>query len=313
MGMSRVLRAGRRRGVDRHDPPGARPGRHLPRHGRHVRPGPQRGARRPGHRATGASGSCSRRSSATCAARTASFSASTGRPSTSARPATPVLKRLGVDVIDLYYQHRVDPQRADRGDRRRDGRAGRRRARCGTSGCRRPRPTTLRRACAGPPDRRAADRVFACGAAIPRTKSSRPAASSGIGFVAYSPLGRGFLTGRFKTPGDFRPSDWRRKHPRFAGENFSSATSPWSRRSKNSRPTRGARPPSSRWPGCSAQGEDVVPIPGTQRTCAIWRKMPAPWPCRSHADDLRRIEAAFPAGAAAGLRYHAQGMQTINR
>ena len=99
-----------------------------------------------GRSRTGATRSCSRRSSATSATRTAAGSASTAGRSTCARRATRRSQRLGVDHIDLYYQHRVDTDDADRGDGRRDGGARRRRARCATSGCPRRRPETIRRA-----------------------------------------------------------------------------------------------------------------------------------------------------------------------
>ena len=129
------------------------------------------------------------------------------------------LRRLGVDHIDLYYQHRVDPNTpieetvgamADWYGRERFV----------TSGCPRQAPETLRRAVQGPSDRGAADRVFAVDVAILRRKSSTPVRELGIGFVAYSPLGRGFLTGQIKRFEDLPPDDFRRHSPRFQGENF---------------------------------------------------------------------------------------------
>ena len=129
------------------------------------------------------------------------------------------LKRLGVDHIDLYYQHRVDPEVRDRGNRRRDGRAGQGRqgAPSGTVGgvgehhpARRARYIRSRRC-------RANTR---CGRAIWKPTILPACEELGIGVVAYSPLGRGFLTGAFKKLEDFDAGDFRRSNPRFSGENF---------------------------------------------------------------------------------------------
>ena len=109
-GHVRVLRPGRRRAVDRHDPPRARPRRDPARHRRHVRPVHERAARRPRDRRPARRRSCSRRSSASCAAPTARSSASAATPPYVREACEASLRRLGVDHIDLYYQHRVDPR-----------------------------------------------------------------------------------------------------------------------------------------------------------------------------------------------------------
>ena len=169
----------------------------LPRHRRHVRPVHQRGARRPGDRRPPRPGRA-RHQVRQRARRPTADVARHQRPARvrARRPATRSLQRLGVDHIDLYYQHRVDPRRADRGDRRRDGRARAAPARSATSGSREAAPDDDPPRARRAPDHRAADRVLAVDAATSRTRSCRRCRELGIGFVAYSPLGRGFLTGR---------------------------------------------------------------------------------------------------------------------
>jgi aryl-alcohol dehydrogenase-like predicted oxidoreductase len=133
----------------------------------------------------------------------------------------------------------------------------------------------------------------------------------GIGFVAYSPLGRGFLTGRFKTQDDIPQDDWRRRHPRFEGENFN-------RNLHLAEAVRqiageiGCTPAQLALAWVLAQGADIVPIPGTKHTRYLEENLGAV-DVRPSAEHLRRLDAAFPAGVTAGKRYHEQGMRTINR
>jgi aryl-alcohol dehydrogenase-like predicted oxidoreductase len=132
-----------------------------------------------------------------------------------------------------------------------------------------------------------------------------------IGFVAYSPLGRGFLTGRFRKPEDLPENDWRRHHPRFEGENF-----------YHNLELAKVVQQMAREKGCTAaqlalawvlaQGQDIVPIPGTKHLQYLRENLGALDVCLSH-ENLRRLEEAFPIGAAAGERYHPQGMKTVNR
>ena len=224
-----------------HDPPRARPRRRPsstpPTCTARSRTSSSSAARSP----AAATRSCSRPSSATSAARTASGSASTAVAEYVRKACDASLQRLGVDHIDLYYQHRVDqtvpieetvgamaelvdagqgpPPRPVRGRRRR-----RSAARTPSTRSPRCRPSTR------------------CGRATPRTRSCRRVRELGIGFVAYSPLGRGFLTGRFTQPDDFEDDDFRRNHPRFQGENF--AAQPRPRRAGRARsPTRRACTP----------------------------------------------------------------------
>jgi aryl-alcohol dehydrogenase-like predicted oxidoreductase len=133
----------------------------------------------------------------------------------------------------------------------------------------------------------------------------------GIGYVAYSPLGRGFLSGRFKSPDDFPEDDFRKFHPRFTGENFE----------KNLELVREVET-MAKEKGCTtaqlalawvlAQGEDIVPIPGTKHVRYLDENIGA-LDVKLTGDDLKRLDEILPPGAAAGERYHARGMETVNR
>ena len=132
----------------------------------------------------------------------------------------------------------------------------------------------------------------------------------GIGFVAYSPLGRGFLTGRFRTFGDLPEEDYRRNSPRFQGENFQRNLDLVERveeiaRRKNCRPAQLALA----W--LLAQGADVVPIPGTKQRRYLEENIRS-LQVDLTPSDLEQIEEVAPKGVAAGDRYHAAGMKTIN-
>jgi len=132
----------------------------------------------------------------------------------------------------------------------------------------------------------------------------------GIGYVAYSPLGRGFLTGQFKSPDDFPEDDFRRNHPRFTGENFQ----------KNLQLVEEVEA-IAREKGCTtaqlalawvlAQGEDIVPIPGTKHVKYLDDNIGA-LEVKLSRDDLDRLNAILPPGAAAGQRYHERGMAAVN-
>ena len=132
----------------------------------------------------------------------------------------------------------------------------------------------------------------------------------GIGFVAYSPLGRGFLTGQITSPGDFAEDDFRRNHPRFQGENFE----------KNIALVREVEA-MAREKGCTtaqlalawvlAKGDDVVPIPGTRHRTYLDENIGA-LEVELTGADLGRLDEILPPGAAAGARYHERGMATVN-
>ena len=133
----------------------------------------------------------------------------------------------------------------------------------------------------------------------------------GIGYVAYSPLGRGFLTGQFKSPDDFAKDDFRKNHPRFQGENFQ----------KNLQLVEEVEA-MAREKGCTtaqlalawvlAKGEDVVPIPGTKHVRYLDDNIGA-LEVQLTGEDLKRLDEILPPGAAAGQRYHERGMETVNR
>jgi len=132
----------------------------------------------------------------------------------------------------------------------------------------------------------------------------------GIGYVAYSPLGRGFLTGKFKSPDDFPEDDFRKFHPRFTGENFA----------KNIQLVREVEAMAEE-KGCTtaqlalawvlAQGQDIVPIPGTKHVKYLDQNIGA-LDVQLTNEDLKRLDEILPPGAAAGERYHARGMETVN-
>jgi aryl-alcohol dehydrogenase-like predicted oxidoreductase len=133
----------------------------------------------------------------------------------------------------------------------------------------------------------------------------------GIGYVAYSPLGRGFLTGQFKSPADFGEDDFRRFHPRFQGENFDRNIA-LVHEIERLAAEKGATAAQLALAWVLAQGEDIVPIPGTKRRKYLDQNIAA-LDLRLGDEELRRIDEILPPGAAAGTRYHARGMETINR
>ena len=132
----------------------------------------------------------------------------------------------------------------------------------------------------------------------------------GVGFVAYSPLGRGFLTGRFHDSKDLAEDDWRRHHPRFEGENFG----------RNLRlldavrqmaAEKGCTPAQLALAWVMARSEEIVPIPGTRHVRYLEENIGA-LQIALTPNELRRIDEAFPLGAASGDRYHAEGMKAID-
>jgi aryl-alcohol dehydrogenase-like predicted oxidoreductase len=219
------------------------------------------------------------------------------------------LKRLGVEVIDLYYQHRVDtnvPIEETVGEMARLKEEGKIRF----LGLSEAAPQTIRRAAAVHPITAVQTELSlwtreAEAEVIPTVREL------GIGYVAYSPLGRGFLSGRFKSPADFPEGDFRKNHPRFQGENFE----------KNLQLVREVEA-MAKEKGCSAaqlalawvlaQGEDIVPIPGTKHIRYLDENIGALEVKLTQAE-LDRLDDILPPGAAAGARYHERGMATVNR
>jgi aryl-alcohol dehydrogenase-like predicted oxidoreductase len=219
------------------------------------------------------------------------------------------LKRLGVETIDLYYQHRVDPNTpieetvGAMAELVREGKVR-------YIGLSEAAPQTIRRAHATHPIS-ALQTEYSLWTRDPESEILPTVRELGIGFVAYSPLGRGFLTGRFKKYEDLPEDDYRRNNPRFEGENFERNLHLVDVVEQIAR-EKGATASQIGLAWLLAQGDDIVPIPGTKRRTYLEENLGALSIALS-ADDLRRIEAAFPFGAAAGARYPEQSMAAVNR
>jgi aryl-alcohol dehydrogenase-like predicted oxidoreductase len=237
-----------------------------------------------------------------------SFGGVCGRPDYVRSACEASLRRLGVEMIDLYYQHRVDPDVAIEetvgamAELVREGKVR-------FLGLSEAAPATIRRAHAVHPIT-ALQTEYSLWSRDVESEILPSVRALGIGFVAYSPLGRGFLTGQFRRPDDFPDDDFRRFHPRFTGENF-----------QKNLDLVGAIEAMARDKGCTAaqlaiawvlaRGEDIVPIPGTKRRSYLEQNLGA-LEVRLSAEELARIDSILPPGAAAGPRYHERGMATIN-
>jgi aryl-alcohol dehydrogenase-like predicted oxidoreductase len=232
-----------------------------------------------------------------------------GRPEYVKQACDASLARLGVSHIDLYYQHRVDPNTpiedtvGAMAELVREGKV----RHLGLSEA---APATIRRAARVHPIA-ALQTEYSLWSRDPEGEIFATCRELGIGFVAYSPLGRGFLTGRFKTPDDIPADDWRRRHPRFDGENFQRNLQ-LADTVKRLAAEIGCTPAQAALAWVLAQGEDIVPIPGTKHTRYLEDNVGALRVSLSRAQ-LERLNAAFPAGATAGARYHEQGMRSVNR
>jgi aryl-alcohol dehydrogenase-like predicted oxidoreductase len=209
------------------------------------------------------------------------------------------LRRLGVDAIDLYYQHRVDqnvPIEETVGAMKELVDAGKVRY----LGLSEASPDTIRRAHAVHPIS-ALQTEYSLWTRDPEDQILPTIRELGIGFVAYSPLGRGFLSGRFQSPEDIPEGDFRRNNPRFQGENFR-RNMELVDRVEQIASEKGVKPGQLALAWVMAQGEDVVPIPGTKRREYLEENVAAA-DVELSDEDLRRIDEAVPAGAAAGERY----------
>ncbi len=231
-----------------------------------------------------------------------------GRPEYVLAACDASLARLGVDRIDLYYQHRVDttvPIEDTVGAMADLVRAGKVRY----LGLSEAAPQTIRRANATHPIS-ALQTEYSLWTRDPEDEVLGTCRELGIGFVAYSPLGRGFLSGRFRKPEDLAADDYRRNNPRFQGENFSrnlalaDAVQAMAREKKCT-----ASQLALAW--VLAQGEDIVPIPGTKRRRYVEENAGAA-EIRLTPEDLRRIDRVIPRDSASGLRYPEAGMRRVN-
>jgi len=237
-----------------------------------------------------------------------SFLAVNGRPEYVRKACDASLIRLGTDHIDLYYQHRVDrtvPIEETVGAMAELVRAGKVRY-LGLSEASSP---TIRRAAREHPIA-ALQTEYSLWTRDPEDEVLATCRELGIGFVAYSPLGRGFLTGRFRTLDDLPPDDYRRKSPRFQGENFQKNLDLVHRVEEIARRKR-CTPSQLALAWVLAQGEDIVPIPGTKQRPYLEEDVRA-LEVELAPADLEEIDEVAPKGVAAGARYHEAGMRTIN-
>ncbi len=216
------------------------------------------------------------------------------------------LQRLGVDHIDLYYQHRVDrstPIEETVSAMADLVKAGKVRY----LGLSEASPGTIRRAQEIHPIS-ALQTEYSLWTRDPENEILATVRELGIGFVAYSPLGRGILSGQIKSLEDLDENDTRRRHPRFTGENFAKNLELVDKVNEFAK-ARGATPAQVALAWLLAQGEDIVPIPGTRSTKRLLENIGAA-EVKLTAEDLAELEAVFPLGATAGDRY--PDMSTVN-
>jgi aryl-alcohol dehydrogenase-like predicted oxidoreductase len=219
------------------------------------------------------------------------------------------LKRLGVEVIDLYYQHRVDPKTPIEdtvGAMAGLVKAGKVRY----LGLSEASPPTIRRAAKVHPIA-ALQTEYSLWSREPEAEILPTVRELGIGFVAYSPLGRGFLAGQFKKLDDLPADDYRRNAPRFQGENFQKNLE-LVRKIEQLARTKGCTPSQLALAWVLAQGEDIVPIPGTKRLKYLDDNLGA-IDIHLTREELVQIDDILPAGVASGDRYPAQAMNAIDK
>ena len=231
-----------------------------------------------------------------------------GKPDYIKQACEASLQRLGIGHIDLYYQHRVDtdtPVEETVGAMKRLVEQGKVRH----IGLSEAAPATLRRAHAVHPVCALQTEYSLWTRDVENNGVLATCRELGIGFVAYSPLGRGFLTGRFKSTDELPSDDYRKRYPRFEGENFES----------NQRITdviervaaeKGCKASQMALAWVLAQGDDIVPIPGTKRLQYLEENAAAAEITLS-ADELRRLNEAIPPGITAGERYTPEAMRRV--
>ncbi|QQV77714.1 aldo/keto reductase [Sphingomonas aliaeris] len=238
-----------------------------------------------------------------------SFQGINGHPDYVRAACDASLKRLGLDVIDLYYQHRVDPETPieDTVGAMADlVQAGKVRY----LGLSEAGPDTIRRAHAVHPIT-ALQTEYSLWSRDPEDELLPLVRELGIGFVPYSPLGRGFLTGKYTSPDDLEPGDARRNHPRFQGDAFRKNLDLVAAIGSMAE-EKGCAPAQLALAWVLAQGVDIVPIPGTKRIAYLDQNIGA-LDVTLTEDDLARIDGAVPKGAAEGTRYAAPQMASLNR
>jgi aryl-alcohol dehydrogenase-like predicted oxidoreductase len=232
-----------------------------------------------------------------------------GKPEYVKKSCEGSLRRLGVDHIDLYYQHRVDPNTPIEetvGAMAQLVKEGKVRY----LGLSEASPQTLRRAMKAHPIS-ALQTEYSLWSRDPEEEILATCRELGIGFVAYSPLGRGFLTGRFRSFEDLPEDDYRRFTPRYQGENFQKNLD-LVRRVEEIAIEKHCKPSQLALAWVMAQGDDIVPIPGTKRRKYLEENIGALNVTLSQ-DDLARIDEVFPPDVAAGKRYPDHMMASVNR
>jgi aryl-alcohol dehydrogenase-like predicted oxidoreductase len=219
------------------------------------------------------------------------------------------LHRLGVDTIDLYYQHRIDPNTPIEetvGAMAQLVKEGKVRY----LGLSEASPQTLRRANAVHPIT-ALQTEYSLWSRDPEDELLATCRELGIGFVAYSPLGRGFLTGRIKSLSELSEGDWRNGAPRFQAENFRKNLDVL-RSIEAIAEEKGCTPAQLALAWVLSQGEHIVPIVGTKRRKYLEENIGS-LEVKLTSDDLRRIDEALPRGAFFGERYPEATMRLLNR
>jgi len=230
-----------------------------------------------------------------------------GRPEYVRQACDASLQRLGVETIDLYYQHRVDPQTPIEdtvGAMAELVKAGKVRY----LGLSEAASSTIRRAHAVHPIA-ALQTEYSLWTRDPEEGILDTCRELGVAFVAYSPLGRGFLTGRFRSPEDLAPDDWRRKNPRFLAENFQRNLDLVERVRKIAA-RKGCTPAQLAIAWLLNRGEDIVPIPGSTRAERVEENAAAAH-IRLSREEMEELEGV--AGMVAGQRYPEGGMRAVNR
>ena len=232
-----------------------------------------------------------------------------GSPANVRRAIEGSLKRLGMDHVDLYYLHRVDPDTpieetvGAMGELVKEGKVR-------FLGLSEAAPATLRRAYATHPIT-ALQTEYSLWSRDPEDELFATCEELGIGFVPYSPLGRGFLSGEIRSIDDLAPDDFRRSNPRFTGENFRKNLD-LVEAVKAIAADKGVTAAQLALAWVLAQGEHLVPIPGTRRIGTLEENVAATEMVLTDAD-LRRIESVFPKGAASGHRYAEAARGALNR
>ena len=232
-----------------------------------------------------------------------------GSPENARRSCEGSLQRLGIDTIDLFYQHRVDPKVpieetvGAMADLVREGKV----RHLGLSEA---SPATIRRAHAVHPIT-ALQSELSLFTREHEQGSLAACRELGIGFVAYSPLGRGFLTGRFRSPGDLAADDWRHSSPRFQDANFARNAALADQVAAMAK-EKGCRPTQLALAWVLARGEDVVPIPGTKRVAYLEENLAAE-AVALEPSEIETLDRLCPPGAAVGERYGAVAATFIDR